>query len=205
MKTFVKLFFIAAIISLATACNKTNDFVEIQDAELKSAHVMVTVPFKATFVGNYLEDSGPNEICGECPVNEEGIPIGPNCWGKVINDGEGNATHLGKFTHHFEFCADFITGVYPGPTGHMEGYFVAANGDKLNVRISEGVVVYGRLDHHPEDVNSYWMDEWEILGGTGRFEGATGGGTTDDFNRDTYPDNSFHHWKGIITMKKGKK
>ena len=97
-----------------------------------------------------------------------------------------------------------MSGIYPGPTGHMEAYFVAANGDTLFVTIA-GQVITGRLDYHPEDVNSYFKDDFEILGGTVRFEGATGSGVSDDYNRDSYPDNSFHHWTGTITMVKGKR
>ena len=65
-------------------------------------------------------------------------------------------------------------------------------------------VITGRLEDHPDYVVSYWRDPFEILGGTGRFEGAFGGGMTDDYNssEDT---NSHHHWKGTITMKKGKR
>ncbi|MBN2173833.1 MAG: hypothetical protein JW731_06865, partial [Bacteroidales bacterium] len=125
-------------------------------------------------------------------------------WMMVYGEGGGTATHLGKFTHHFEFCCDWASGIYPGPSGYMKAYFVAANGDSLFVDI-EGQVMDGRLDHHPEDVNSYFTDPWEITGGTGRFEGASGQGMTDDYNRDSYPANSFHHWTGEITLVKGKK
>jgi hypothetical protein len=34
---------------------------------------------------------------------------------------------------------------------------------------------------------------------------ACGGGFTDDFNRDSYPANCFHHWTGTITLVKGKR
>ena len=206
MKTLAKMLFIAVSLGLVFSCSRPDEMAdEISDAELKSAKPhMVTVPFKADFVGNYLNGAGPNSECGDCPVDEEGNPIGPECWVIVLNDGEGTATHLGKFTHHFEFCAEVFSGIYPGPTDHMDAWFVAANGDKLFVYVS-GQVLPGRLDHHPEDVNSYFKDKWEILGGTGRFEGASGSGWTDDYNRDSYPENSFHHWTGTITMVKGKK
>jgi hypothetical protein len=69
---------------------------------------------------------------------------------RVIVDAEGNATHMGKVSAHFDFLKD---------------HFV-------------------------------------ITGGTGCFEGATGEGYTDDYNRDSYPDNSFHHWTGTITLLK---
>ncbi|MDX1286321.1 MAG: hypothetical protein R3182_14980 [Draconibacterium sp.] len=204
MKTFVKLLFLVACIGVIASCEKEG---EILQNDLKSAEygadnsgeaLKVTLPFKAEFVGTYMEGTGPNSMCGEWD------PARGLFWVVVINEGEGNATHLGKFSHHFEFCADFYNGDYPGPTGHMEAWFVSANGDTLFVDVA-GVVLDGRLDHHPEDVNSYFTDPWTITGGTGRFEGATGSGMTDDYNRDSYPQNSFHHWTGTITMKKGKR
>ncbi len=68
-----------------------------------------------------------------------------------------------------------------------------------------GQVIYGNEDDHPDGVNSYWRDPFTILGGTGRFDGATGGGMSDDYNLDVYPGNSFHHWVGTITLVKGKR
>jgi hypothetical protein len=34
---------------------------------------------------------------------------------------------------------------------------------------------------------------------------ASPSGWTDDYNRDSYPANSFHHWTGTINLVKGKK
>jgi len=195
MKTFVKIFLVAAIISLLAGCDKTDEFSKVENLQLKKAQVMVTVPFKADFVGTYQEGIVPCPECG--PWNfEEG-----EAWGLVQNEGIGNGTHLGKFTAYFEFCANFLTGEYPG--NHQKAWFVGANGDTLFTS-GTGQVINGRLDYHPEDVNSYWKDPFIITGGTGRFEGATGSGWTDDYNRDSYPENSFHHWTGTITMVKGK-
>jgi hypothetical protein len=61
----------------------------------------------------------------------------------------------------------------------------------------------GRLSDRPSYVIEYWRDPFVILGGTGRFEGATGGGMTDDYNSALDP-YSHHHWNGTITMVKGK-
>ncbi len=191
MKTFLKIFFFATLTGLLTGCNKTGEFFENETPELKKAQVEVTVPFKADFVGNYLPTSGVDvEMCGDYPMI------------RIFNEGGGTGTHLGKFTHYFDFCVNNETGEYP--FGHIEAYFVAANGDKLFVSVA-GQVLNGKLDYHPEDVNSYFKDPFVILGGTGKFEGATGNGWTDDYNRDSYPDNSFHHWTGEITLVKGKK
>jgi hypothetical protein len=129
-----------------------------------------------------------------------------NC--RVLVDAQGTATHMGKITVHFDFCAcgpdDPGIEAPDQKYGPTEVCFVAANGDKLFLTLG-GSVIDGRLSYHPEDVNSYWKDPFVITGGTGRFEGATGSGWTDDYNRDLYPANSFHHWTGTITLLKGKK
>ncbi len=147
--------------------------------------IEVTVPFKVDYVGEYG-------------------PFGARCPGQVnvIVDGEGTGTHVGRSTIHFDFCGT------PQPDGSFiygdpdaTAYIIAANGDSLFVSAS-GTVVPGRMDDHPEYVTSHWRDPFEILGGTGRFEGATGEGMTDDYNSALDP-YSHHHWEGTITMIKG--
>ncbi len=199
MKTLKRVLFFIAGIGLLIACSKSDRFWgdDPLGNTMKNGPanpVEVTVPFKADFVGTYMY-GGPMASCGEWNP-EDGI-----MWGMVINEGGGTGTHLGKFTHYFEFCCNFLTGIYPGPTNHMVAYFTAANGDILHVSCA-GQVLYGRLDYHPADVNSYFKDPFVIIGGTGRFEGASGSGYTDDYNRDSYPENSFHHWRGTITLVK---
>ena len=80
----------------------------------------------------------------------------------------------------------------------------AANGDELWLEIPLGFVNNTQPeDGQPEYVTSWWRDPFVITGGTGRFEGATGGGMTDDYNS-TEDDNSHHNYTGTITMAKGK-
>lgn len=191
MKILAKIFFIYAVCGLILSCSKyegNEPGVDLKKG--KAVRGTVTVPFKADFTGTYMY-AGPEASCGEWD------PASGLMFGMVINEGSGTGTHLGKFTHYFEFCCDFVTGVYP--LHHMVAYFTAANGDILYAAC-EGQVLNGRLEDHPEDVNSYWRDSFIILGGTGRFEGASGSGFTNDYNRDPYPDNSFHHWRGTITL-----
>ena len=198
MKTFKLLFLMFIFAGLITGCSK-DEVVPNNEELLKSAQpYTVTLPFKADFVNTFLEQTGPDPICGMWD------PENGQFWMMVYGEGGGTATHLGKFTHHFEFCNDWVSGIYPGPSGYMEAYFVAANGDSLFLHV-EGQVIDGRLDHHPEDVIAYFTDPWEIIGGTGIFEGATGHGMTDDYVRESLPDNSFHHYTGEITLVKGKR
>lgn len=183
MKTFKTLLLLSALGVLLSTCNNTDGFLASEtEVTVRSSDNMVTVPFKVKYLGTY-KYVGPSEECGPFQVN-------------VIVDGDGTGTHLGRSTIHFDFCVD-AEGNYSDP----DAYIVAANGDILNISV-EGQVIQGRQDDHPEFVTSYWKDDpFVILGGTGRFEGASGSGTTDDYNssKDSY---SHHNWSGTITMKK---
>jgi hypothetical protein len=203
MKTLMKLFLFFSIAGLIFSCSEKGQYMDedFNGAQLKKGHakeVMVTVPFKADFVGEYLW-AGPHPDHPECGVWD---PANGEFWALVINAGEGTATHMGHFTYKFEFCCNWASGVYPGPGEYGDGYFEAANGDRLYI-MSSGQVIEGRLDDHPDYVTSWWRDPWVITGGTGRFEDATGYGMTDDYNSELDP-YSHHHWTGTITMIKGK-
>lgn len=89
-------------------------------------------------------------------TNEQGMPIG------AIPTGSGTATHLGQWT---------VTGnvkYTPDENGvlHSSGdaTIVAADGDKLQIQI-EGIL---------DPVAGVDQGIFHIVGGTGRFEGATG-------------------------------
>ena len=202
MKTFKQLLFLTACIFMLSTCTIDDAILDVNSratstdeslsTSLKNSNDkshFVTVPFKADFIGVYIH-AGPDF--------EELTGLEPKCeFARVIVDFEGNGTHLGKFTGNFDFC------VGPDGYGQTDAYMVAANGDSLFVSIA-GNVIDGRIeDYHPDYVVSYWQDPFEILGGTGRFEGATGSGVSDDYNSSRDP-NSHHSWYGTITMKKGK-
>ncbi len=141
--------------------------------------------FEARFTGEYVEII-TDRARMECDQEYE-------C--RVIVTFTGTATHIGDISGRFSFCACGPDGQY-APT---ESYFVASEGDTLFFSC-QGRVIEGRLPTHPEFVTSYWKDPFVLIGGTGKFEGATGGGTTDDYNSSEDP-NSHHHWKGTITLK----
>lgn len=197
MKSLEKLFLVALCFGIS--CSQISD--ELATNQLKSGDLgadkthetkMVTVPFVVDYTGTYVY--GPMGIpTDKCQIN-------------VFVEGEGTGTHVGNSTIYFDFCVNpifeddvFIKGEY----GNAYSYIVAADGDTLFVSV-EGAVLPGRLDDHPEHVVSYWRDPFVILDGTGRFEGATGSGMTDDYNS-SEDQNSHHHWVGTITMKKGKR
>ena len=147
-----------------------------------------THPFDADFTGVYTS------------VVPDSVRCGPGLWANVIVDFEGTCNELGNISGQFDFCADG-EGYYPG--NWMQAYMVAENGDTLFIECA-GQVLEGRLEEHPDHVTSYWKDPFKILGGTGKFEGATGSGMTDDYNS-INDENSHHHWTGTITLIKGNK
>ena len=71
--------------------------------------------------------------------------------------GEGHATHLGRTTLSIEFCHDWNT----GPTEDLFAVYTAASGDE----------VWMRAEGEGFDMGS---SEYEVWGGTGRFENADG-------------------------------
>ena len=151
---------------------------------------MVTVPFKANF---YTEEvSLTPDYCGA------GIALN-------IQEGTGTATHLGLLTTRMVFCFDLT----PGPTfgaydfvpGPENGHFTAANGDELWISVTGGQVI---IDPSlgPE-YGAYFQDPFVFVGGTGRFEGATGGGLINSLVRPDFA-HTDHEWTGQLTVRRGR-
>jgi hypothetical protein len=166
MKTLLKIFFFASLFGLLTGCEKTGEFFENENPELKKAQVEVTVSFKANFtVWDHSDYS--DESCGGFPNF------------RLTMIGEGVATHLGKLTITMTFCCNVITGEYYD----TEVIFTAANRDELYAFIPIGYIV----DNDEENSNRYgskFIDEMYFTGGTGRFEGASGIAMTNAYVHD---------------------
>lgn len=201
MKT-IKLFCIA-IMSLMffTACENSSDEL-ILDEELlqmeKSESLYlknrneVHKPFKADFYTNRDYSNEGVGFCTEDPYLAFNYQV-----------GGGNATHLGNFTTTMGFCGsdlDYANG---------EGVFVAANGDELYIKIP----AEGEIGHvlplpyaHPL-YEFYFQDPFSFAGGTGRFEGASGGGMTESYV-DLFDDagnfipehRTDHKWTGTLIL-----
>lgn len=188
MKTLKTLLMLTAILCLLTSCGRSGTASD-GDLHKKATGKMVTLPFDVTATCNYTY-VGPDTL--SVPKCE--APL--NIWRAVV-DGKGTGTPVGDFKVHFDFCGDSLSNY-----GNTEAYMALSDGDTLFVT-GAGRVMDGRLDDHPVYVVSYWRDPFVIIGGTGKYEGATGDIITDDYNssEDSY---SHHHWKGTITMKKGK-
>lgn len=193
-----RIYFILTVVFVmlitVVACEKDSiGVVESQVIELEninsaipSAEKTVTLGLNLVFTGNY-DYIGPAEKCGSFPP-----------YVNVINNGEGTGTHFGKLSSHFDFCVDVRDNTYPH--SYVEAYFEDKDGDRLYVHV-EGIVLPGRVPGMPSFANSYFKDPFTILGGTGKFDGATGNGYTNDYNtsKDPY---SHHHWQGKITLVK---
>jgi len=148
---------------------------------------MITEVFDAKFIGNYVyvgPDTLPTQKCTDSLTT----------W-RAIVDCMGTSNIMGDVKIHFDFCGD-----ENGNYGNTFAYFVDKSNDTLFVSC-EGSVIEGKKKEHLSFVTSYWKDDFEILGGTGKFEGASGKGKTDDYNSSEDP-NSHHHWKGTITYEK---
>jgi hypothetical protein len=87
--------------------------------------------------------------------------------------GSGQMSHLGRITFEITHCTamDWETG--SGAFDQGTTTFVAANGDRLELEHSGTFSLA-----FPSETEGYSFIDmtWEIVGGTGRFEGATGGG-----------------------------
>ena len=130
----------------------------------------VVVPFKAWFYSNggTVVDT---QTCGEFP--------------NVLNtqNGEGEATGLGRMLMYGQFCqnvADYLDGVDPTDTAPWQtvgyGTFTAADGDELWTTGGGEIVSSDKPGYKFE-----FSDPFVIVGGTGRFEGASGSGVSEGY------------------------
>ena len=98
----------------------------------------------------------------------------------AVLSGSGNATHLGLTMY-----AGNVSDITPTPTGLtnvLVETLTAANGDTLTFFCTEVAV-----ETSPGVFQA--TDQWVVIGGTGRFEGATGQGTAEthvDLNSGTF-------------------
>jgi len=116
-------------------------------------------------------------------------------------EGSGRATFLGKATTRMTFCCNVVTGEYWDTKGH----FVAANGDSLFLEIPTGLIVpnEGRTSEYYQ---TRFDDDAVFVGGTGRFEGASGSWTTNAFVHDGEDEwRTDFFGRGMLKLQKEKK
>jgi hypothetical protein len=86
----------------------------------------------------------------------------------------GQATHAGRFTGEGSHCSQLhMTPQGPGAVTYSDGRgtLVAANGSTLSLRWGNGTTGV-----NPATGLNWFRDRFTFVGGTGLFEGATGGG-----------------------------
>jgi len=149
--------------------------------------VFVTVPFKTNLSVWDRSDYADNR-CGNAPIFY------------LTMEGNGNITHMGNSTTVFNFCVDTSDGSY----WDTVVTFVAANGDELYAEIPVGQIIPN------DEINSdYYQtkfnDPMYFVGGTGRFEDASGEAMTHAYVHNDLP----IEWRtdlfseGFLILKKG--
>ncbi len=109
-----------------------------------------------------------------------------------VQIGSGSETTVGNFDVRMSFCVDVTTFEYDEALGVL----TATNGDELYLDASGQVVPTTKEGYDLE-----FKDPFIIIGGTGKFEGATGDGMTESYVNMT-TGRTDHVWKGMITLKK---
>ena len=168
----------------------------------------VFVPFKATF---FTKRNYSNSGEGYCDQTS-GLPAfnyqyATNC---------GTATMLGQITEaEIQFCGGNFSPLRDGslgaPFGNGIGYLKAANGDLLYIEThnhgTNGYVVLLPPGSDPK-YDAYFEEPFKIVGGTGRFTMATGGGIMhsyvdlfDEAGNLIAEHQTDHTWTGAIKLK----
>jgi len=131
--------------------------------------------------------SAPSEAADQRAVPLEGwysgsvVVNGPLAVGTTADvSGAGNATQLGRLRHS---GSAVITSLLPnGFTNVLTETLTAANGDTITLLCTEVATEVSAGVFHG-------VDSWVVIGGTGRFAGATGSGTAEtevDLRNGTY-------------------
>lgn len=144
------ILFLLAFVVLAVGCTK-DDFISPSEAPSDDAQLKSTMHVKTI---KTIKASGTISITGPCTPP----------YMQVYIEGEGNASHLGHFTVTNTVCLNLTTFEQDGD---WLGFITAANGDQLFTKMVNG-------PYFPAGSTVPYYD-YEVLGGTGRFEEVTGG------------------------------
>lgn len=169
-----------AALSLVAACDQAPVAPDASLNTLGRDGGSVTVPIEIQFrEGSFVVvPSGDPRIpagttTDDCPVGEAnadlGLPAGfPNGGGVVVTEGTGEATHLGRFEFVQTQCAIQFFPVTDPPFVNFDLWsrLIGADGSEILIQGP-----FARTGLTPASVPRPIFD---IVGGTGRFEGATG-------------------------------
>jgi hypothetical protein len=190
MKTTFKLSVVTAVLLFLTfGC---------EPAQFNSAPETIDMQLEATFLGDAI--SYDNSVVLSKGASVPGIPTVEDCgkgYEQMIENAQGKESNLGNlsFTSVFCFGKESILPSY--------SYFQTTEGDILYVYYSGKTRTKKLVENctQPKEVCA-WEVQFTILGGTGRLEGATGQGTTNDFieSQCEYGHSCHHSWKGQLTV-----
>lgn len=119
---------------------------------LAPAHTLKMVPFKARHAQTPGDASGIS-----CPSGEVA----------GFATGEGKGTHLGRYAAEVSTCVHPLLGLW----SRVDGKFTAANGDELHFEMDPQAPARIVLWAPPRAEAEGGLN---VVGGTGRFAGATG-------------------------------
>jgi len=206
MKPFKLLFVIGSMLIMFTACEAPQDLnlnTENNQADLTTwakSHKQAEVPFKAKLFTSQAED-GLSVICS---VNSP-----TDLWALEHQVGGGEGTHIGRFNVDFKFCFHIVLndqglpdieggfGEYDGSNGSELPIIEANNGDRLYAEVREASRL---VPIQNENYSFEFNDTWYILGGTGRFENASGEFVGYGLVRSDGTGTD-HVWEGTIILK----
>jgi hypothetical protein len=195
MKTQLRFLMFLAAFCLVFACSKTYD--DPRPDPTPTLAETVTLPFGAIFKGAALPFNQNGTLGGGTGISKQNTGNCGDGYKTLAESGNGTAAYSGKITFSSVFCLS------NGDILPTSSYFQAADGSILNVAYSGKTCGGCCTDNvHPSTEICCWMINFTILGGTGKFEGATGSGSTNDYIDKVFEEgyNSHHSWKGTITI-----
>jgi hypothetical protein len=159
----------------------------------------VTVPFKADLFTDETSAVPDADRCGAFSPSTNPVLLN-------TQEGSGEATHLGRFSAVATFCInigdllddDRLTEGESLPFFDVVWTLTAATGDELWLAGDGEVKPSGNPDFDFE-----FTTPFEITGGTGRFEGASGSGISHSFV-DREISRTQHQWSGTLTLPRGR-
>lgn len=154
------LLLLSFVLLVLSGCYKSNDFLEFPDDSLmENSKKANEKPFNATL--SFQIGAPDGESCDAPQSESTNVRLG--------FDYSGNATHMGAITGSFSHCIDDLG--FPQYAYNGIGTWIAANGAEVYFEYNLTISI---------DFNTYLSTitgPYNIIGGTGRFENASGTGT----------------------------
>ncbi len=168
-----KITIITLVVTFLAACSKDdtelNPGSSTQNATPNSEKVLQTRTFRATINAAANPNSPPTSCSGVIPFAAPDFIL------------SGSGIHLGQMDaqtsslHHISCDVDVTTSLL---TTSVNGQLAAANGDLIYYEGNDVVNVAALLTQNPVLTGAI-TGTWNIIGGTGRFQGASGTLTID--------------------------